>query len=470
MFPKQVSILGAAGHIGGPLAVVIADSGFDVYGVDLNEEMNGILNAGRIPYVEHGAEELLQKYLERGTLRFTADNSSLATSAVLVVIMGTPVDDNLNPRVDTLLAVMREHAPRMPRGQLIVLRSTVSPGTTTLIKKVLEDGSGLTEGEDFFLVFAPERVLQTRAVEEIRTLPQLIGAWSDKSFHEAETFFGTFVEKKCIHLQPVEAELGKLITNMARYVSFALANEFYMICDGLQANPHTVIAACNTDYPRLNLPLPGVNVGGPCLYKDGYYLVEHIQYPEIIGASFKINESMPRYLLDRVAATTNLRRVGVLGLAFKANCDDTRNSLSFKLMKQLRSMAIEPVPVDPYVSPHQDLSRLAGVDALFLMTPHREFTDLAPIAAAVNNPDCVVVDTWNLWPQAAQIAHNGIFRLGDLSADSSALTDQDLSTAALAQQRAAARVQEGLLDESAGDGFGRLAHAGGHPEAPAVGT
>lgn len=414
MVADRVAVIGAGGHIGLPLSVVLAEAGFDVYGIDRSPELNRRLNSGEIPYVEHGAAPLMAAALERGNLRFTADDRSLATAEVIVVVIGTPVDDNLNPRIDPLIDLFQRHASVMPRGQLIVLRSTVSPDTTGLLRSVLEDATGWLEGEDFYLVFAPERVLQTRAVEEIQTLPQMVGSFSDAGFAQAERFFSRFVHSRCIPMSPIEAELGKLITNMARYVSFALANEFYMICDSYGANAHKVINSANEDYPRLSLPRPGPNVGGPCLYKDGYYLIERLQFPEIIANSFKINESVPRYLLEKVRARTSLKRVGILGLAFKADCDDTRNSLSFKLIKQIRGMHAQPVAVDPYVPEFSDPSRLTGVDALFLMTPHREFGELEKYLSIIDNPDCLVVDMWNFWPEAAGLSHDGIYRAGDI--------------------------------------------------------
>ncbi len=291
--PQSVALVGAAGHIGMPLSVVLAKAGYQVTGIDRNQAINAMLMQGQIPYVEHGAQELLDEALAKQTLIFTHDDSALATAETVVLIIGTPVDDNLNPRIDPLLEILSKHAPRMPRSQLIILRSTVSPGTTELLKKILEDRTGMKEGTDFFLVFAPERVLQTRAVEEIQSLPQLIGAFSDAGFERAQAFFGKFLQNQCMRLTPVEAELGKLITNMARYVSFALANEFYMICDSYGANSHRVIQACNKDYPRLNLPRPGSNVGGPCLYKDGYYLIDRIPYQEIIVVPLKSMKALP---------------------------------------------------------------------------------------------------------------------------------------------------------------------------------
>jgi UDP-N-acetyl-D-mannosaminuronic acid dehydrogenase len=204
---------------------------------------------------------------------------------------------------------------------------------------------------------------------------------------------------------------------MARYISFAVANEFHMICDQYGAHAHKIIKACNQDYPRLDLPRPGPNVGGPCLYKDGYYLIERIAFPDIIANAFKINESTTRYLLDKVRRRApKLRRAAILGMTFKPECDDTRNSVSFKLQKQLRSVHCEPVPVDPFVPEYEDTSKLQGVDAIFLMTPHKAFRDLGALLRKVDNPECVVADMWNFWDENQEVAHDGIYRAADVAA------------------------------------------------------
>jgi len=407
---KKVAIIGAGGHVGLPLSLVIADSGFQVTGIDLNLQTIRTLENGSVPFVEDGAEHLLAKVLRTGSLKFTTSYESIAESDTVVLIIGTPVDANLNPRIDSLLDVVEQNMSRFHENQLIVLRSTVSPGTTELVKDLIEDLTGMTEGEDFFVVFAPERVLQTKAIEEIRGLPQLVGAFSEASFRRAEDFFSGFIDGQCIMLQPVESEIGKLITNMARYVSFALANEFYLIADAFGANMHRIVRACNQDYPRLDLPSPGPNVGGPCLYKDGYYLVDKLQFPDIITTSFKINESIPMYLLEKVRGLTDIKKAAILGMTFKPNCDDTRNSLSYKLRKHLRGMRAEIVEVDPYVPGAETWDRLAGADALFLMTPHREFRDLQGILAKIDNPNCVVVDMWDFWDENESLSHDGIYR------------------------------------------------------------
>lgn len=414
MNPQRVSVIGACGHIGLPLALVMADAGYHVVGIDRNVDAIKVVAAGTIPYIEHGAQELLNKLLPTGRIVFATDYASVKSADVVVIIIGTPVDDNLNPRVDPLLNLLRDIKGMLHKGQLIVLRSTVSPGMTELVKNELEEGTGLTEGSDFSVVFAPERVLQTKAVEEIASLPQLIGAFNDVGFERASAFFKRVVHAPLVRLTPIGAELGKLITNMARYVSFAMANEFYLIADSFGANAHEIIKACNLDYPRLDLPRPGPNVGGPCLYKDGYYLVSRMPFPTLVSTAFKINESMPMTIVRKVFALHKARRVGILGLAFKADCDDTRNSLSYKLRKLLRNERCELVDVDPYVAGCEDIARLKGVDTIILMTPHKAFASLRKILQAVDNPKCLVADLWNFWPVQQGLSNDGLYWASDV--------------------------------------------------------
>ena len=176
---NKVAIIGAGGHVGLPLSLVLADAGFDVIGIDTNNEILAKLSRGIAPYVEDGAEELLKKCLKKGSVRFTDKHDSIACSDTLIVVIGTPVDESLNPRIDPLIGIFEQYKNLLHKDQLIILRSTVSPGTTELVKLVIEDITGMTEGKDFYLVFAPERVMQTKAIQEIKSLPQLIGAFSE---------------------------------------------------------------------------------------------------------------------------------------------------------------------------------------------------------------------------------------------------------------------------------------------------
>jgi UDP-N-acetyl-D-mannosaminuronic acid dehydrogenase len=270
--PYKVAVIGAAGHVGLPLALVLADHGNDVVGIDINEVAVKEINEGQMPFYEEGADTLLKECLISGKFRMTTDLSRVQKADVIIIILGTPVDENFNPILSGLVRLIDNICPFLRKGQQIVLRSTVSPGTTDRVKKTIQKKTGMVEGRDFDLFYAPERVLQGKAISEIKDLPHIVGAYSQESFEKIGGFFSTFSEAAQHHMKPVEAEIGKLITNMSRYVNFALANEFHMIADLHDANINKIIDACNDDYPRLHLPGPGPNVGGPCLFKDGWFL------------------------------------------------------------------------------------------------------------------------------------------------------------------------------------------------------
>ncbi len=399
------------------LSLVLTDAGFLVHGVDISQEANARIMSGHMPFIEKDGEAHLRRALERGLLHMTDSAASISDSEVVVIVLGTPIDENLNPNLKPLFRVVEEHlCPRLRPQQLILLRSTVSPGTTAHVRDVIEARTGARCGRDFYLAYTPERVLQTRAIEEIRSLPQLVGAFDEESDRRGREFFQTFCHGGCLSLTPVEAELAKLITNMARYVEFALANEFYLIAESHGANIHRILDAANQNYPRLRIPTPGPNVGGPCLYKDGFFLTERIPFVELIATAFKINEGMPSYLIQRLEKLPQLHRVGVLGLTFKADCDDTRNSLSFKLLKNLQRQGYDTCAVDPYVEGNADWAALRECHAVILMTPHSAFRDFHTIYESLANPECWVLDVWGFWPEMRGRSQNGLFQARDLRA------------------------------------------------------
>ena len=405
----KVAVIGGAGHVGLPLALVLADHGNETVGIDIDGAAVERIRGGSMPFYEEGADAMLKRCLRTGKLRMTTDLSSAREADVVIIIPGTPVDENFNPILSGLMRLVDDLCPLLRKGQQIILRSTVSPGTTDRIKWTIEKKTGMTEGEDFGLVYAPERVLQGKAISEIRHLPHLIGAYSRESFERISEFFGTFSEANRHYMKPAEAEIGKLITNMARYVNFALANEFHMIAGLHGANINKIIDACNDDYPRLNLPAPGPNVGGPCLFKDGWFLVEKVPFNELIVTSFRINEGMPAQIVAKLGESEHVETVAILGMAFKANSDDIRNSVSFKLKKQLEFRGYDVRCVDPHVPGYQDWSLLEGADALVLMSPHREFKDLAKLMELVGNPGALIVDIWGFWDEMRHASDNGYF-------------------------------------------------------------
>jgi UDP-N-acetyl-D-mannosaminuronic acid dehydrogenase len=394
---KKVAVIGAGGHVGFPFSLVLTSAGYDVVGIDLSEGLCEALNACMVPHREQDAEQYLQEAIEKEKIYFTAKAEKMAECGIIAIMIGTPVDGEGNPRVDDIFRFVElELCDYIQPQTLVVLRSTVAPGTTEQVKRIIETNTGMVEGKDFYLVFAPERVAQGVGIKESRLFPQLVGSFSKEGFEVAENFFYPFVPE-CIEMTPREAEFGKLITNMYRYVTFALANEFYMIGTEQGLDVHKVIEAANKGYKRMNMPMPGPNVGGPCLFKDGKFLLEHIHYPELIQSSFIINEGMPQFMFDQIMKLRpHTKKIAILGATFKADCDDSRNSLSYKFAKICKRNGIGYNFFDPYtrnVDNLWPLTDLTEFDAFVIMTPHKVFQEFYDKHISLKE-NVVIADGW----------------------------------------------------------------------------
>lgn len=415
-----VTVVGAGGHVGLPFSLVVANAGHKVFGYDINEKIVNMLNEGEVPYMEYGAETLLREQLDKNNIEFTCSPRHISESDVVAIMLGTPVDAENNPRLDDLFDFVDNILiSRMKKNCLIILRSTVAPGTTDVIRDRIENKLGYEswkEGRDFYLVFCPERVLQTKGIEETSKLPQLIGSFNEISANVAIKFFESFVENELLSLTPREAEVAKLLTNMWRYVSFAFANEMWMIAGKQNVDIHKVISAANYDYKRMSVPLPGPNVGGPCLFKDGRFLLQDVPFVDLIQTSFVINEGMPDYIFNKIKELQpNVKTVLILGAAFKANCDDTRNSLSFKMRKVCRKHGVESWIWDPFVPLHENEKKrfetAEEYDAVIVMTPHSGMEFSWPITSF--RKDCIMADVWKFYEDSKK-SKSGIYKIGDI--------------------------------------------------------
>ena len=411
----QISLVGGGGHVGLPLGIVLADAGFSVTLIDTDEDRLETIERGELPFSEPGGQPLLESALESGRLTTTTDIGETAESDVVFVIIGTPIDEHHNPQMGPLLEVVDDVVDNLTQDQLLVFRSTIYPGTTNIVCDRLE-AEGYTVGEDVFVSFAPERIAQHNAFQEIVDLPQLIGAPDDESYDRTKAVFEEFIDADCPRLTPTEAELGKLFTNMWRYLTFAAANEFYLIADSFathhDVNIHRILDQTGKNYPRFDVPSPGANVGGPCLTKDGWFLVDNIPYNELVSASYQINEGMPAQIVDRMARMApDPDKVAILGMTFKGNSDDTRNSVSFKLRKQLQMKGYgrSIVEVEPNVEEFNALEDVDGSDWVILMTPHDEFERFETIRKEVSNEDCLYCDIWGVWEPGKYRSDNGYF-------------------------------------------------------------
>jgi UDP-N-acetyl-D-mannosaminuronic acid dehydrogenase len=394
----RVGVLGL-GRVGLPLSLVLADVGFDVQGLDVNPDVIARLQRGEMPFWEDGGQALLSRHIGR---RFQPAEKpdGLGRCDHLILTLGTPVDENMNPDLSQIDRAINSISSELRPGQTLILRSTVSPGTTRWVQAKLEDELGLEVGKDIYLAFCPERIAEGRAVQELYAIPQIIGGVDAESTRRASTVF----RKLGIDILPtddISAELAKLFTNMYRYISFAVANEFMIIAGQWKRDINHIVNLVNHGYARGGLSLPGFSAG-PCLFKDGFFLVNQIPFTELISTAWKINESVPLYLVSALREQTDLRnkKAVILGAAFKANSDDARQSLSYKVRKALLRERALVTMHDPHIRGLDDNLKkvLPGADLVFVATNHSEYKriSLAELRRLVGQ-DCIVSDIWNIF-------------------------------------------------------------------------
>ena len=343
---SSISVLGGCGHVGLPLGIAFAERGHHVTLVDTSEERVASVRAGRMPFLERGADDLLVNVIREGRLTATTDASSIGGSDVVIVCLGTPLDEHLDPEVFAFDQAMDGLLDRMREGQILVLRSTVFPGLTERLGKLIE-----RRGLRIDLAYCPERIAQGYALMELRHLPQLVSGTTPAAVERATMLFAS-LGAKVIRLAPMEAELGKLFANAYRYANFAIANQFYTMSERFGASYARIHAALTDDYPRLaGLPKAGF-AGGPCLLKDTMQLAAFNQSNFVLGqAAMMVNEGLPSFIVERLKATRDLANdtVGIVGMAFKGNSDDWRDSLAYKLRKILSISCRQVLCTDPYI-------------------------------------------------------------------------------------------------------------------------
>jgi UDP-N-acetyl-D-mannosaminuronic acid dehydrogenase len=384
----DVVVLGGAGHVGLPLSLAFARAGLRVGIYDISQAALDQIAGGEMPFKEDGADELLGEILPTGRLELSTEASMLSRTMQIVVVIGTPVDEFLGPSMTVFEQAVEQIAPHLRDGALVVLRSTVYPGTSAYVAQHLE-----RRGRTADVAFCPERIAEGHALEELLTLPQIVGADTAAAGDRAEALFRQLAAKT-IRTSSKEAELAKLFTNTWRYMKFAIANEFFMIADQAGVNYTNVLDAIRTDYPRAaDLPAPGF-AAGPCLFKDTMQLSAFTSDHFPLGqAAMQVNEGLPAYIvsaLERRYGSLADKTVGILGMAFKAESDDLRASLSYKLRKLLTWAGARVICTDPYVKDER-LTTLDCVleesEILVLGVPHKAYRGLA-----VGGKD--VVDVW----------------------------------------------------------------------------
>ncbi len=390
------------GRVGLPLALVFARSGVKVIGIDKDEAYVAKLKRGEKPFCEEGLEELLKIPNFTPTTDF---EWGVKESGVLILCVGTPLTNGYNPDFSQLYSALSRMVKVSLAGKLVIIRSTVPPGTVDeKVIPFLEKESGLKAGEGFAVAICPERIVEGRAIEEVKELPEIIGTHDDITVAIATELFHKINPNKRISVtEPKTAELVKLFSNVYRYVNFALANEFALLAEGFGQDSREIINILNCGYPRGGVPRPGL-AGGPCLTKDGYFLLSGTAYPDFILLAWRLNEFIPQYIVNKVKQRLKEKgkmmhgcKIAVLGLAFKGGIDDTRYSPSVRIAELLESETAAVAKHDPYIAGTETLEQaVTDADAVVLATNHPEFKEVcrAMHQLGKHKPGCILIDCW----------------------------------------------------------------------------
>jgi UDP-N-acetyl-D-mannosaminuronic acid dehydrogenase len=396
IFSRDVVVIGGCGHVGLPLAIALAERGARVGIYDISHASVGMVNAGLMQFDEPGAADALKRVVAEERLTASTDPAIVATAENVIVVIGTPVDEHLNPDQAAIPNALAGCAPHLRDGQLLILRSTVYPGVTALVERMI---AGL--GVQMDVAFCPERIAEGKAMTELFELPQIVSSRTPRGMDRASALFRRLTPV-LVPMTPEEAELAKLFTNVWRYIKFATANQLYMMANDRGLDFDRIRRGLILDYPRA-ADMPGAGfAAGPCLFKDTLQLAAYNNNNFALGhTAMAINEGLPLYLVHRLEQRFDLATmtVAILGMAFKGGSDDIRSSLSYKLKRILAFKAGAVICTDPYVTVDPGLLPLdeavAAADLLVIGAPHPEYRDLVT--------DKPVADIWNVLGGGVQV-------------------------------------------------------------------
>ncbi len=443
--PTNIVVIGM-GYVGIPMAVLLADvDDFYVTGIQRKSQRSGWkidwLNQGKNPYegVEPGLDELIEKVVRNEKFKVTDQYDAVKDADYILIDVQTPVDDEKIPRYASLLDVSKKIAKHMKVGVTIILESTVAPGTTdNKIQAILEDERGLKRGEDFYLVFSFERVMPGKLIEYIVDFPRVIGGGCQEANEKAKFLYGKVVKKELQVTDTLTAELTKCIENAYRDVNIAFANEMALLSEDFNRNIFEIINLINHRHDRM-MHYPGSGVGGHCLTKDPWLLLYGFnKYTEksneskikIIPDSRKINDFMPYHMIELMEnvfreshrLVDNIKVV-LLGVSYKANTDDTRNTPTENIVKVLKSRYhshnIVYIAHDPYVKERNyNLTELTkdfdkaviNADVLLFTTNHSEYynINLDELKKKVKTP--IIIDGRNIFDKKVVEEKGFIYR------------------------------------------------------------
>jgi UDP-N-acetyl-D-mannosaminuronic acid dehydrogenase len=401
---NQEAIVGVIGlgYVGLPVACVLADSGFNVIGVDVKKERIDMINAGISPIEgkEPGLAKLLSRVVEQQSLRATTNYKDLELADIILIDVETPIDDNHIPQYVALRSACRSLGPVLKSGALVIVESTIAPGTMkTVVRPLLEESSGKQSGKDFFLGACPERVMPGKLLSNLKTMSRVCGGETLEVTMILKSFYGKFVESDLDTTDLITAEITKTAENAYRDVNIAFANELALICQSIGADFLKVREVVNKS-PGRNVLLAGAGVGGHCIPKDPWLLAYGVKEKlelSLIPAARLVNDSMPNQIVKMLMtalAGQNIAlkdaKIAVLGFSYLEESDDVRNSPSEKLVEILNQHQTQVVIHDPYVTDYNKdiFESVKGCDAVIFMVAHEAYKrmDLEELAKRLSRP------------------------------------------------------------------------------------
>ncbi len=402
----KLAVIGL-GYVGLPVAALFAEAGFDVCGIEIRTDRVDLINSGKNPIEgnEPGLAELLLKVIRAGKLIATADYSALVDRDVILIDVETPVDDNHVPHYDALRGALTSLAPVLKSDALVIVESTIAPGTMNdIVLPLLEEKSKMIINQDFYLGNCPERVMPGKLLHNLKSVSRVVGGMTPETAQLMIELYQHIVKADLDPSDCITAELVKTTENAYRDVQIAFANEVALICEAVGGNVWKVRELVNKS-PNRQMHLPGAGVGGHCIPKDPWLLAYGVKDKNVplrlIPAARAINDSMPDHMVDllqkalaKAGRQLAGERIAVLGYSYLEDSDDTRNSPSEVLVKRLRELGAVPVIHDPWIEEYKGdlIERVKSCDAAVVIVAHSEYRRIIPamLMAALRFP--VVVD------------------------------------------------------------------------------
>ncbi|QMV41717.1 nucleotide sugar dehydrogenase [Cohnella cholangitidis] len=424
---KKICVIGL-GYIGFPTALMFAKSGYEVVGVDVSSKVVSALNDGEIHIEEIGLRDVFSEVRNKFTFKAQTQPEQ---ADVFIIAVPTPINKDFTAKLDYVISATEAIAPYLAKGNIVIVESTIPPRTTTDIVTPIIQAYGWSVGEDIYLSHCPERVLPGKIFIELVENNRIIGGYNRVSAEVTSEIYKSFVKGEIYLTDATSAEMAKLMENTFRDVNIALANELALVSERLGINALEVIEMANK-HPRVNIHQPGPGVGGHCLAVDPYFIVEKApEEARLISLARQINSGMPHFVVDQVFKLCRLKpnKVAILGITYKGNIDDTRESPASEVIDLLKHRNVEISIYDPFVKEYREPlcsnleEALTDVDCAIILADHNEFKqlDFSKYQSKMRSP--IILDTKNC---ISKISNIDLYKLGNYSNENQRISSKEI--------------------------------------------